>query len=92
MQDMGDPDGRWAMVLTPREYNQRSQWLVVARVTWAPRGSSLEIPLGGEPVEGAVLADDPFRLLQARAQLMGQVRPEVLQQVLWTLEALLINN
>jgi mRNA interferase MazF len=49
---------RWAIVLSPRMYNEKSRLCVVCPITTKVKGYPFEVPLpNGHQVEGVVLAD-----------------------------------
>ena len=48
---------RWAIVLSPRNYNRTAGLAVCCPITTKPKGYPFEVPVEGRQVQGVVLAD-----------------------------------
>jgi mRNA interferase MazF len=71
---------RPAIVLSPREYNQRSGLMLVVPVTNQAKGYPFEVRLPrGLPVSGVVLADQVRSVswLTRRIERIGRLPPEI---------------
>ncbi len=88
----GQNGRRPAVVLSPQAYNARVGLAVLCPITARLKGYPFEVPLpSGFPVEGAILADQAESLdwRACRAELLGSLPPEVAQEALGKLRALL---
>jgi mRNA interferase MazF len=83
---------RPAIVLSAEAYNARVGLALLCPITAQIKGYPFEVPLPASlPVKGAVLADQAESLdwRAHRAEQIGSVSPEVVQEVLGKLRALL---
>ena len=83
---------RCALVLTPRTYNQKTSLCVVCPTTNQKKGYPFEVSLPiGFPVSGVVLCDHVKSLdwNARRAEFICKSPPDIIQEVLARLKALL---
>ena len=83
---------RPAVVLSPASYNRKSELALVCPVTTKSKGYPFEVPLPeGSPISGVVLADQVKSIDWAnrRAERIGQVSPDVLDEILGRIRPLL---
>ncbi|MEO7145650.1 MAG: endoribonuclease MazF [Bryobacteraceae bacterium] len=83
---------RPGLVLSPRSYNQRSALAIVCPITKQAKGYPFEVVIRGSVgVDGVILADQIRSLdwTARRAERLGRCSPEILDEVLARLRALL---
>ncbi|NJO39085.1 MAG: endoribonuclease MazF [Rhizobiales bacterium] len=84
---------RPALVLSPASYNRKTGLCIVCPTTRQVKGYAFEVPVAAPDVDGVILADQ-IRCVDwraRRAELIRQVEPEVLAEVVARLEALLVD-
>ena len=83
---------RPALVLSPKSYNGRTGLALLCPVTTAVKGYPFEVPLPPEGAITGVVLSDHIKSLDWRARqadLAGQTTPQLVEQVLEMLGALL---
>ncbi len=81
-----------AVVLSPQSYNQRVGLAVLCPISARVKGYPFEVPIPPDlPVAGVILADQAVSLdwRACRAERIGSVPPNVLQEALGKLRALI---
>jgi mRNA interferase MazF len=83
---------RPALVLSPKEYNQKTGLALFCPVTSKVKGYPFEVKLpAGLPVEGIILADQIKSLdwLSRSAQFACKIPEEIMQEVILKIETLI---
>lgn len=98
--DLNPPKGheqagrRPALVLSPRAYNRKSGLCVICPATTKAKGYDFEVPHPGADDPRTVVLADHVRCVDWRARnvrFIHHVSPEVLEEVVARLDALVIN-
>jgi mRNA interferase MazF len=87
------PEERLVAIASPQAYNARVGLAIACPVVTAVKGYPFEVPLPADlPVAGVILADRAASLdwRALRAERMGSLPPEALEELLGKLRALLV--
>jgi mRNA interferase MazF len=82
---------RPALVLSPKAYNAKSQLMLCCPITSQVKGYPFEVNVAGGSITGVILADQVKSVdwVARHAKFEGKVAPEIIEEVLAKLLALL---
>ncbi|HWQ43901.1 MAG TPA: endoribonuclease MazF [Desulfosporosinus sp.] len=81
---------RPALVLSPKEYNQKTGLALFCLITSKVKGYPFEVKLADVPLEGVILADQIKNLdwVSRSAQFVCKIPVEIVQEVMLKIETL----